>query len=116
MNKENKGKIGIITDNTYLEQLEEMDYPVIKRTMLTQEEFNEELRAYYCEAVPAETQNNIYLEDIETMGYPVVKVTQMSQEEFNELLRSVYVVDDITQYQTLITRKLLDNRELAKVS
>ncbi len=118
MNKGNKGKIKTIIENTYLEQLEEMDYPVIKHTVLSKEEFNEELIAAYCEAAPVHKQDNAYLEAIEAMGFPVIKHTVLSKEEFNELLRSGYLGDDTEDegYQTLISKKLLDSRELAKVS
>lgn len=117
MHKENKVKIDEAIDNKYLEQLEEMDYPVIKRTVLTQDEFNEELRAGYCEATPSAANHNNYLEAIEAMGFPVIKQTQMSQEEFNELLKSGYISDIDAEYKTLITRKLLEiNNDLAMVS
>ncbi len=114
---EKKVKIELLKENVYVEQLEEMGYPVIERTVLSQEEFNQELRAKFCEAAPAQVNENHYLVEIENMGFPVIKQTQMSQEEFNELLRSRYITDSDEEYKTLITKRLLaKNNDLAMVS
>lgn len=83
--------------NHYLEELAALDFPVIKQTVLTTEEFNNELEAAIIDGQKrTEDGGKHYLEELENLDFPVVKETVMSLEEFNQELRTGIVGEDET--------------------
>lgn len=92
MNREIKEKQ--IMDETYLKQLEEMSFPVVKRHTVSLEEFNEAMISGIKESAGYVDLAAPYMNQLEDMEFPVVKVHVMSLEEFNEELMAGIVAED----------------------
>jgi hypothetical protein len=92
---DNKGFAGmnLIVDDSYLQELEKLDFPVVKSQLLSMEDFNEEIRQGLIASKGKNDLAAIYLEELELMEFPIIKTHRLSLEEFNEELRKGIVED-----------------------
>ncbi|MDD2510676.1 MAG: hypothetical protein PHP26_01805 [Syntrophomonas sp.] len=105
----------LIVDDSYLQELEKMNFPVVRSYLLSLEDFNEEMR----QGLIANKENKelaaVYLEELELMEFPVIKSQRMSLEEFNEELRKG-IMEDSNIEATIQVARGIKIKNLAMVS
>ncbi len=105
----------LIVDDSYLQELEKMNFPVVKSQLLSMEDFNEEIRQGLIASENKKDLAAIYLEELELMEFPVIKTQRLSLEEFNEELRKG-IVEDGNAVEADFVAKGIKVKNLALVS